>query len=141
LAAGLSGCGGNKFASVGAVPVKGQVLLPSGKPLSSGKVVFLPQGEGMPATGVIGSDGAFTLKTADGRDGAVPGQYKVRLEPSQSAVSNKGGRLDPRSLPFPAHYMDEDGDTGLTATVTAGTTQLSPFRLAEKPAGRPVSKD
>jgi hypothetical protein len=126
----LAGCGaGGGLISSPAYPVKGQVLLSNGKPLTSGKVIFLPKEEkGMPATGEIGSDGTFALKTADNRDGAPAGVYKVRIEPSATALI-KGGRIDTRNLPFPAEYMDEDGETGLTATVKAEATQLEPFKL------------
>ena len=33
--------------------------------------------------------------------------------------------------PFPAVYADEDGETGLTATVKAEPNQLEPFKLVE----------
>ena len=61
------------------------------------------------------------------RDGAAPGEYKVRIEPSPELLAKKG-RAAPK-LPFAAKYREYDGETGLTATVKAGATQLEPFRL------------
>jgi hypothetical protein len=112
-----------------AYPVKGRVLLGDGKPLTSGKVIFLPRQGGMTAHGEIASDGTFSLKTADEREGAPAGEYKIRIEPGASAVAVKGGRLDTNNLPFPPSYLDEDGETGLIATVRTEATQLEPFRL------------
>ena len=40
------------------------------------------------------------------------------------------------SLPFPAIYNEEDGDTGLTATVKTEPTQLEPFKLTPPAAKR-----
>jgi hypothetical protein len=112
-----------------AYPVKGRVLLADGKPLTSGRVIFLPKQGGMTAHGEIGSDGTFSLKTADDREGAPAGEYKVRIDPISSTVSVKGGRLDTKNLPFPQSYLDEDGETGLVATVKTEATELEPFRL------------
>ena len=135
----LAGCGADPVAGPGTeplFPVKGQVLLPGGKPLTSGTVVLLPSsGQSSSPRGELGPDGSFTLKTRGDREGAPAGQYKVRIEPSASQAAKKGGRYDPKSLPFPARYTDEDGNTGLTATVQTGPTTLEPFKLtAEAPA-------
>jgi len=133
LALGLAGCGGDAKPYAGEVyPVKGQVLLASGKPLTGGRVHFLPKEMGgMPASGDIGSDGSYTLKTADSRDGAAPGDYKVRIEPSADL---KGTLGKPKPLPFASSYTDIDGDTGLTATVKAEATTIPPFQLTAKSA-------
>jgi hypothetical protein len=136
LTAALIGCGVGGFDPTAekVYPVKGQVLLASGKPLTSGKVTLLPKsGLGLSSSGEIGSDGSFTLKASDGREGAPAGEYKVRIEPAGSIASKKTGRVDPRLIPFPTKYMDEDGDTGLTATVKTESTQLQPFKLVDAP--------
>jgi hypothetical protein len=141
VAAILPGCGGVKIGSSAAYPVKGKVLLASGQPLTAGKVIFLPkEGTGMTAKGEISSDGTFSLKTADDREGAPAGVYKVRIEPSASALGPKGAKLDPSKLPFAAIYMDEDGETGLTATVKAEATQLEPFKLVAVTVAGPASR-
>jgi hypothetical protein len=126
----LAGCGAGGITSGPVYPVKGQVLLSNGKPLTSGKVIFLPKAGGMTAHGEITADGTFGLKTADDREGAPAGEYKVRIEPSNTGLTTtKGGSVEAKNLPFSADYMDEDGETGLTATVKTEPTQLEPFKL------------
>lgn len=131
----LAGCGGDTGASPNQAvyPVTGKVLLASGKPLTEGKVVFLPKQEkGLPAQGEIGADGAFTLRTVDGREGAAAGEYGIKIVPGEKYHSKKTGSLDPKSLPFSPKYLDEDAHTGLTATVKAGPTDLEPLKLANE---------
>jgi hypothetical protein len=102
------------------------VLLADGTPLTDGSVQFIPTRGGLPASGKIDADGTFALKSKS-RDGAAPGEYKVRIEPSAELLARKG-RAAPK-LPFAAKYREYDGDTGLTATINDGETQLEPFRL------------
>jgi hypothetical protein len=102
------------------------VLLADGTPLTGGTVQFIPTRGGLPASGRIASDGRFSLKSKS-RDGAAPGEYKVRIEPSAEVLARKG-RVAPK-LPFASKYREYDGNTGLTATINAGETQLEPFRL------------
>src|SRR6266446_7344082 len=85
----LAGCGGDSPALHATLyPVKGQVLLANGKPLTGGKVIFLPTSDtAQPATGKIGSDGTFALTSADAREGAAEGEYKVRIEPDPALAS------------------------------------------------------
>ncbi len=123
---GPAGCGGPGPYSGSLYPVKGQVLLADGKPLAGGSVQFIPTQGGLPASGKIEADGTFSLKSKS-RDGAAPGEYKVRIEPSSELLATKG-RVAPK-LPFASKYREYDGNTGLTATVKAGETQLEPFRL------------
>jgi hypothetical protein len=123
----MTGCGGPGPYSGSLYPVTGQVLLSDGKPLEGGSVQFIPVQGGLPATGTIASDGAFSLRTGRTREGAAPGEYKVRIEPSATVLATKG-RKGPK-LPFAAKYREYDGNTGLTATIKAQATQLEPFRL------------
>jgi hypothetical protein len=124
---GLIGCGGTGPYSGRLYPVKGQVLLADGKPLTSGTVQFIPKEEGLPASGKIEADGTFSLKSLKSREGAAPGVYKVRIEPSSELLAKKG-RTAPK-LPFASKYREYDGETGLTATIKAEPMQLEPFRL------------
>jgi hypothetical protein len=124
-----AGCGGPGPYSGTLYPVKGQVLLADGKPLPGGTVHFIPKQGGLPASGKIETDGTFSLKSKT-RDGAAPGEYKIRIEPSAELLVKKG-RAAPK-LPFAAKYREYDGNTSLTATINAGETQLEPFRLDAK---------
>ncbi|SRR5579883_563742 len=121
----LAGCGTGPDTGT-LYPVKGQVLLSDGKPLPGGTVHFVPKRGGLPASGQIEADGTFSLKSKT-RDGAAPGEYKIRIEPSTEWLVKKG-RGAPK-LPFASKYREYDGNTGLTATIHAGETQLEPFRL------------
>lgn len=126
---GLAGCGGPGRYTGSLYPVKGRVLLADGTPLTGGTVQFIPARGGLPASGRIAADGTFSLKSRS-RDGAAPGEYKVRIEPSAELLARKG-RAAP-TLPFASKYREYDGNTGLTATINAGETQLEPFRLEAK---------
>lgn len=123
---GLAGCGGPGPYSGSLYPVKGRVLLADGTPLTGGTVQFIPTRGGLPASGRIEADGTFSLKSKS-RDGAAPGEYNVRIEPGAERLARKG-RATPK-LPFASKYREYDGNTGLTATINAGETQLEPFRL------------
>ena len=126
---GLVGCGGPGPYRGSLYPVTGRVLLADGKPLTGGTVQFIPRQGGLPASGKIAADGAFSLKSKS-REGAAPGEYKVRIEPSAELLARKG-RAAPK-LPFASRYREYDGETGLTATIKAEATELEPFRLDAK---------
>jgi hypothetical protein len=125
----VAGCGRSGPYSGTLYPTTGRVLLADGKPLTGGSVRFIPTQSGLAATGKIGPDGTFSLTTKT-REGAAPGEYKVRIEPSAEMVSKKGGPV--KKLPFAARYRNYEGDTGLTATIHSGPNQLEPLRLEAK---------
>ena len=119
-----AGCGDSPGRVGPTYEVTGQVLLKDGKPLKAGRVTFLAADDlSPPASGAIGADGRFTLTTKVEGDGAVPGQYKIRVEPATSVVKN--GATKP---PFPAKYVDADS-SGLAATVKAEPNKLDPITL------------
>ena len=128
--AGVAGCG----AEAGAPPVvtvyevKGKVLRADGKPLSGGRIYFVPRDGVTTSDGAIGSDGTFALATGRSGAGAPAGQYKVRIEPADVRLLAIQAPANRRRLPFPAKYLDEDS-SGLTATVEPRANRLEPFRL------------
>jgi hypothetical protein len=127
LAGSIAGCSdANGFPSASKFEVKGQVLLRDGRPLESGRVVFVPQEPpALYANGEIGPDGRFALSTLKPGDGAAPGRYKVRIEPDPATVAGRHGL---RKLRYPARYTDEDS-SGITVTVRAEPNALDPIRL------------
>jgi len=135
LALTLTACGGpGGGGSLTLYPVQGQVLLAGDKPLKGGRVVFFPkEAWGLNGEGEVGADGSFHAKTADGRDGLPAGEYRVGMQPPKTALNAKTGRPDPKLVPFPPSYLDEDGATGLTATVKAESNTLPPFKLVAQP--------
>jgi hypothetical protein len=109
--------------------VKGQVLLPNRKPLRSGRVLFVPTQEPLLlSSAAVSEDGSFSLSTGDSGEGAPPGVYKVRVEPSGPPPVVSGLRGSARGLSFPPKYLDEDS-SGLTVTVKPGPNRLDPFVL------------
>lgn len=75
------GCGGGS----GPVPVRGVVKL-DGQPVANASVVFIPQAPGgREAYGSTDANGAFRLTTTKPDDGALPGKYKVVIQPPGSA--------------------------------------------------------
>ena len=112
-------------------PVKGKVVLPDGKPLTTGSVVFVSASNAAEFYGDIGSDGSFSMKTAAG-EGLPEGKYLIRLDAEASARVKAGSRKT-TNLPFPAKYADET-TSDLTATVKPGDNQLEPFKLTTGPS-------
>ncbi len=116
LAAG--GCG----ESVTLVPADG-VLTINGTPAANISIQFMPDvlagGSGPTSFAVTDADGKFSLKTNDGRDGAVPGTHVVVLadveeeRPAQGSRPKRAfaSRLDPK-------YAIADPKTGLRVEVT-----------------------
>ncbi len=123
----VAGCGQNSFRSGPDYPVKGKVLLADGKPLRSGRVVFVSSETALSYVGPIGDDGGFELKQGD-RAGAPAGSYKVRVEIDETSLT-KGSGKSPNLL-FPAMYRDEDASK-LTATVEAFTENALEFKLSK----------
>src|SRR5262249_11421514 len=78
----LAGCGNrDSLPAYQVYRVEGKVLLANGKPLDGGWIYFVPKSD-LPVTpsGVIGSDGTYSLVTGGSGDGAPAGEYKVRVE-------------------------------------------------------------
>jgi hypothetical protein len=123
----LAGCGrSDSLPSYQVYEVKGKVLLADGKPLGGGLITFVSKGD-LPVSpsGVIGSDGTFSLNTGGSGDGAPAGDYKIRVEAPQLQQAAPKGRRKPI---FPEKYNDEDS-SGVVITVRADSNQLAPIVL------------
>jgi hypothetical protein len=123
----VAGCGQGSFRSGPVYPVKGKVLLADGKPLRSGRVVFVSSETALSYVGPIGDDGGFELKQGD-LVGAPAGNYKVRIEIDETSLPKRRGKSS--NLPFPAKYRDEDASK-LIATVKAEPENAFEFKLAK----------
>jgi hypothetical protein len=136
LALSSLACGDKGIAALPHHPVKGKVILPDGKPLTTGRVVFVSTTNATEFSGDLGADGSFSMKTPAG-EGLPEGKYLVRLDteaPTTGQVSKgKPASRKGVSLPFPAKYADET-TSDLTATVKAGDNQLEPFKLTSGPS-------
>lgn len=90
----VAGC-----SSSATVPVTGTVKHATGEPLSGGRVVFQPTGEGaQSARARILSDGTFRLGTFKTDDGAVPGVHKVAVVPAVPAEAGDDPEVIARYL-------------------------------------------
>ena len=123
----LAGCNhSDSLPSLRVYQVKGKVLLADGKPLSSGWVYFVPKGDlTLTPSAEIQTDGTFSLMTGGSGEGALPGEYKVRVEtPQLPQPKAKSGKKP--VIPF--KYSDEDS-SGLVAVVRAEPNQIDPIIL------------
>jgi hypothetical protein len=129
LLSALVGCGG------GLHPVRGQVTLDDGTPLTKGLVVF-ESTEGEPpltARGDVQADGSYELSTHKPGDGVPPGKYRVLVSPRDH--DNIDGLEGPRRPPaFDKRYADFS-TSGLEFEVKAGANEF-PIRLMRAGKGR-----
>jgi len=109
-----------------------------GNPVEGATVTFVSTGSGKSATGITDASGKFTLTTFASGDGAVPGQYGVKIakyEGGGAVAAAGGGGAAPGEMPadyggaveeketsgpvslLPAKYESAES-SGLTATVT-----------------------
>ena len=85
----LAGC--NSDGNPKTYEVSGTLTL-NGQPVDGATIVLIPKGTGAyPATAVSNADGTFQLTTFNANDGAVPGDYSVKIskmEYKEEAVSD-----------------------------------------------------
>ena len=121
----LSGCGGN-----GLAPVNGRVLL-DGKPIENAAVMFQSEDGGVPATGITGPNGEFTLTTTGLGNGASLGMNGVTIVKSVNAQPNRKveeGEIVPMKYETPTKYASIQ-TSGLTVEVKNG---MEPVELQLK---------
>ena len=113
----LAGCSsGNQFPTE---EVRGKIMYRNA-PVTTGTVVFVPEGDMPSASGEIKPDGTFQLTTYDEHDGAVIGKHSVMV----TAVEDMSNMLPeersgtPRTL-VPPKYSNYT-TSGLMAEVTEG---------------------
>ncbi|MFT3878285.1 MAG: hypothetical protein QM703_01335 [Gemmatales bacterium] len=95
------------------IVVSGKALQPSGQPISGGRIRFSPVygAEGAEAYADIKPDGTFTLQSFGGRDGAMPGTYKVAL--SGKAMTGIAAKYqDPETSTLKVEITKDKKDLG-----------------------------
>lgn len=108
----LTGCGDGRPTRV---PVSGTVLI-DGKPLTHGRVRFIPTGARM-SEGTIDENGRFVLGCFEKDDGAVVGEHRVVVDGSQS-INNYTTRWH-----APKKYT-EPNQSGLQQVITEPTDSV-----------------
>jgi hypothetical protein len=82
----MLGCGGNT-AGPRTAPASGIVSLDD-KPLEGATVVFAPEASGgTTVVAITDANGAFSLKTPTGTEGAPPGRYKVTVTKTEAPAA------------------------------------------------------
>lgn len=119
--------------------VTGTVTL-NGEPVEAATVTFVADGEGQDAIGRTDANGKYTLTTFGGSDGAIAGEYKVKIAKytdmaadttsGEAGEDGEGGYIEPNENDtgeqenvLPAKYADEK-TSELTASVSAGATSF-----------------
>ena len=110
----IAGCSsGNEFPTA---KVTGKITY-RGKPVPTGTIMFVPEGNMPTATGEIQPDGTYQLTTYDANDGAVLGPHAVSItaieEQKDVLPAQRSGTPEPI---VPAKYMSHT-TSGLTAEV------------------------
>jgi len=126
-----AGCGGGgpELASV-----SGTVTL-DGQPLSDAMVIFIPE-NGRQAAARTDTAGKYVLTFKEGRQGAEPGKYKVRITTGRAAGEDDDGHeTEPVPEKVPMKY---NAQTELEYTVEAGKENVADFPLESGGEVRPV---
>jgi len=105
--------------------VRGQVLFPDGKPVTTGTIEFQSIDHDPPlnATGSISPEGRFELGTFDVDDGAVPGRHRaVVLGDGTAETRHERPELLPPQTVHPRHR--QFGTSGLEFTVESDDNEI-----------------
>ena len=115
----LVGCGSGSMEG----QVTGNVTL-DGKTIGPGSVVFVPEGDGNPATGTIQIDGTYEMKS-NRTPGLPPGKYFVSVSVFDQRPGTAGERSSGTSkLITPEKYYDAK-TSGLEFTVESGSNEYN----------------
>lgn len=111
-------------------PVRGSVIV-NGQPAEGATVILEPatdDGSTNRPTGVVTTDGSFTLQSPPHGEGVAAGEYLVLISwfpPDARQSANPRNKL-------PAKYSDRAATPLPKVTVTAGDNALPPFQLTVK---------
>ena len=113
----LVGCGEGKTA-----PVNGRVKLKDGSDVSvlaGYSLTFEAEGGKTSAVGDVNRDGTFKLSTFGANDGAMPGKYRVAINPPNNPDPDK----PPTKSKLPAKYANLE-TSGLAVEVKPGQNNI-----------------
>jgi hypothetical protein len=119
------GCGQRLPPNKPTVAVGGKVVFGNGDPVRLAFIVFEPKDPsvGVEASALIDKDGRFNLRTysPNDADGAVKGEYLVKVEPYDTGVNKVPKGVTPAKIPERFH---KTATSGLTADVEDETDDL-----------------
>jgi hypothetical protein len=121
----FGGCGKSLPSNRDVYPARGKVLL-NGRPIRYATIHLDPVDSaiGNECEGLIGGDGTFQIRTYANNgvpDGAVPGEYKIWIEPYSKAKNGKIKSGSPSDVP--KKYQDTH-TSGLKVTINAEENTL-----------------
>jgi hypothetical protein len=102
------GCGSRYGGTPTVYAARGTVTLPNGQPARGAYVRFFPASEGaVEAEAELDDEGGFILKSIGEKEGAVPGSYKVCIDPAspspRAAAATSAGKAS-----IPRVYWSSD---------------------------------
>ncbi len=123
LALGAAGCGPPRVEKVTTAPVRGKVVLADGRPVTAGRVLFVPRSGnvgGVEPFGDLKKDGTFDLTTHQPGDGAPVGPYTVWLQ----AIDYRNNARAIEGSPIPKRYRSSS-TSDLAVEVQSGENELT----------------
>jgi len=110
------GCGEGYGKTPSVYTARGKVAMQNGKAVTGAYIKFIPTSlEGVEAEAELADDGTFTLKAIGGKEGAVPGAYKVVLDVSTPSARPAAKTNDAKRV-IPKTYLSRE-TTPLTAEI------------------------
>lgn len=127
----LPGCGANLPRGI---PIQGSLTY-QGQPLVGSAVYYEPvdKDTGRTAMGRVGENGDFIMRTSKGIAGVMPGEYRIRVEPSDGAWGDprKAGPATREPPPeIPKKYL-QAASSGLEDTVAEGHSGRFDIELSD----------
>ncbi len=119
------GCAGPTSDRPATYPVTGIVTL-DGSPVAGAAVTFVPSVGGKSAAGVTDASGKYALTTFEGGDGAVPGDYSVKI------VKYEGGEVGGEETgEGDAGMMSADYEAGVESGEDEAAKNLLPEKYSD----------
>jgi hypothetical protein len=128
----LAGCGRTLPPNRSVYPVRGKVAFANGQPVRLAIIHLDPKDTtiGNEAEGIIGPDGTFEIRTYSNteKDGAVPGEYVVSLEPYSGARFPPDAKKKAKPSTIPLKYQDSK-KSGIEVVIKAEDNDLGTIKL------------
>jgi hypothetical protein len=108
----LAGCAASD--QLPTAKVTGKVTY-KGKPVPTGTIMFIPEGDKPSATGELKSDGTYELTTYEEGDGAVLGKHSIEI----NALEDMAGKLPEQRSGTPSSLIPDKYSNRSTSNLSA----------------------